>query len=215
MDLIKNLIFPSRGLCLICKEEDKSGRHMCKDCSEKLEIVNGEIELNSPYIKNAYYSVFYNRFIREAIKDYKYKGKNYLYKALAELMIDTIGEYDLKADNIMYIPMHRRKEAIRGYNQAALLALHISRTLNIPLIEDNLVKHKSTKDQSHSDKYDRSKNLMGSFKLTKPFEVRGKEILLIDDIVTTGATMEEVSKVLIANGAKKISGLALTSSTNT
>ncbi len=214
MDLIKNLIYPSLGLCLICKEEDKSGRHMCIACRENLEIVNGEIELYSPYIKNAYYSVFYNRFIREVIKDYKFKGKNYLYKALAELMIDTIRQYDLKADILIYIPIHRRKEAIRGYNQAALLALYISKSLNMPLIESNLIKYKSTKDQSHSDKYDRSRNLVDSFKILKPFEVRDKEILLIDDIVTTGATMEEASKVLIESGAKKVSGLAITSSTN-
>ena len=215
IDLIKNLIFPSIGLCLICKEEDKTGKHICINCKENLEIVNGEIELYSPYIENAYYSVFYNKFIREVIKDYKYNGKNYLYKTLAELMLDTISIYDLKIDNIMYIPMHRRKQAIRGYNQAGLLALHISKSLSIPIIEDNLIKYKSTKVQSHSDKYERSKNLIDSFSIKKPFEIRDKNILLVDDIITTGATIEEASKVLKKNGAGKITGLAITSSKTT
>lgn len=209
---ITNLIFPSKGICLICKEESKTGEHICTHCRDNLEIVNEYFHIDSPYIEDAYFSVFYNRFIREVIKDYKYNGKNYLYKALGDLMIDTINEYDLKADNIIYIPMHRRKQAIRGYNQSMLLSLHISKLLGIALIDDNLVKHKKTKDQSHSDKYERSRNLMDSFKLKDASKIRHRHILLIDDIITTGSTMMEASKVLMENGAKRVTGLALTSS---
>lgn len=210
---VRNLIFPSKDICLICKEEG-ADKYICSHCRDNIELVNGYIQIYSPYIENVYYSLFYNRFIRQVIKDYKYNGKNYLYKVLGEIMLDTIRVHDLQVDNIMYIPMHKKKQAIRGYNQAGLLALYISKALDIPLIEDNLIKYKNTKDQSHSDKYDRSKNLVDSFKIKDPRQIRDKHILLIDDIITTGSTISEASKVLMENGAKKISGLALTTSKN-
>lgn len=212
LDLVTNLIFPSRNLCLICREEDLSGKHLCLYCRENLELVDEYFHIDSSYIEDAYYSLFYNRFIREVIKDYKYNGKNYLYKSLAEIMMDTIRMWQLNVDSVIYIPMHRRKEAIRGYNQARLLAMYIGKSMDIPLIDHNLIKHKNTKDQSHSDKFERTSNLKNAFKIKNPVEIRDKKILLVDDIITTGSTMAEASKVLMENGAKKVTGIALTSS---
>lgn len=212
---LKNLIFPSKNICLICKTADEDiKRHICPICYSNLEIVNKGVEMYSPYIETVYYSLFYNRFIREVVKDYKYNGKNYLYKVLGEIMVDTINPIGLSLDAILYIPMHRRKQAIRGYNQSELLARYISKKADIPLISNNLIKHKMTKDQSHSNMMERSTNLQNSFKIRKAESIKDKHILLVDDIVTTGSTMEEASRVLIENGAKKITGIALTSSKN-
>ncbi|NLK44641.1 MAG: ComF family protein [Tissierellia bacterium] len=128
--------------------------------------------------------------------------------------MDTIKSKGLenKVDLIAYIPAHRRKEALRGYNQAELLASYIAEKLDKPLLKNNLVKLKWTEDQSHSNKAERVVNLKDSFHIKNPDEIRGKKILLIDDIITTGATMEESSRVLMNNGAKEVIGLALTSS---
>lgn len=207
-----NLIFPSRNLCLICKEEDLSGKQLCPYCREKLEVVNQYFHIDSPYIEDAYYSVFYNRFIKEVIKDYKYKGKNYLYKTLGEIILDTIRAWDIRPDRITYIPMHRRKEALRGYNQSRLLAIYIGEAMDIPLIDGNLIKYKNTKDQSHSDKFQRSENLKDAFRTKDPRQIKDKDILIVDDIITTGSTMAEISKLLMENGAKAVRGIALTSS---
>lgn len=188
--------------------------YVCKDCLENLDILNKEVKIHSPYINNVYYSLFYNRFIKDKVKDFKYNGKNYLYKSFGEIMINTIEvfELDKKIDLIAFVPTHRRKEAIRGYNQAELLAKYISDKLNIPLLKDNLVKKRWTKEQSHSTKNDRTTNLKDSFYIKNPSSIEKKRILLIDDIITTGATMEECSKVLKMNGSKEVLGLALTSS---
>lgn len=211
---IRNLIYPSREICLICKEEDLSESHICIYCREKLEIVDEYFHLDSPHIEDVYYSLFYNRFIREVIRDFKFHGKNYLYKALGEVMVDTLRKWDPEIDCITYIPMHRRKEARRGYNQAKLLSLYISKETDVELVDGNLIKSRNTKDQSHSDKLERATNLKNSFKLIQAEDIRDKNILLIDDIITTGATIREASKVLVENGARRVVGLALTSSKN-
>ncbi len=199
----------------MCKERSGNAKgYICKECFNNLEVINKEVFIESPYISKAYYSLLYNRFMREMVKKFKYEGKNYLYKPFGGIMVDTIKSKGLenKVDLIAYIPAHRRKEALRGYNQAELLASYIAEKLDKPLLKNNLVKLKWTEDQSHSNKAERVVNLKDSFHIKNPDEIRGKKILLIDDIITTGATMEESSRVLMNNGAKEVIGLALTSS---
>ena len=210
--MLSNLLFPSRGICLICREEAIKGKHICRHCRDNLEIVNQSFHTRSDYIEEIYYSLFYNRFIREVIKDYKFNGKNYLYKALGEIMLETIRDYGIEADAIIYVPIHYRKEAKRGYNQARLLGIYLSKALALELIDKNLVKYRSTRDQSHLNGFDRKKNLKDAFLLKDPGSIRGRDILLVDDVVTTGSTMEEIGKLLISKGAKRVRGIALTSS---
>lgn len=198
----------------MCKERlGNANGYICKECFNNLEIIHKEITIDSPYINKVYYSLLYNRLMREMVKKYKYEGKNYLYKAFGEIMMGTIKTNGLEShiDIIAYIPAHRRKEALRGYNQAELLASYIAEKLDKPLLKNNLVKLKWTEDQSHSNKAERIVNLKDSFHIKNPTEVMAKKILLVDDIITTGATMEECSRVLINNGAHKVIGLALTS----
>lgn len=201
----------------MCKERNGIIKgYICKECYENIEILDREIKLDSPYLKKIYYSLSYNRFIREMMKDYKYNGKNYLYKPFGELMLKTIENKKIEKDIdlILYVPTHKRKEALRGYNQAELLANYISKNLDKPLLKDNLIKVRWTKEQSHSNKIDRIINLKDSFQIRNPKGIEGKKILLVDDIITTGVTMDECSRVLINNGAKEVIGLALTSSKN-
>ena len=129
-------------------------------------------------------------------------------------MIKTIEEYKIPSDidMISYIPSHRRKEAKRGYNQAELLATYIGKELSIEVSHNNLIKVRHTLDQNKLNKFERQGNLTGSFKVRDRNKFKNKRILLIDDIITTGATMEESSKELIKNEAKEVYGLALTSS---
>lgn len=201
----------------MCKEKngDMNG-YICKECSNNIERLDREVEIDSPYIKKIYYSLSYNRFIREMVKDYKYNGKNYLYKPFAELMLKTIKSKKIAQDIdiVLYVPTHKRKQALRGYNQAELLANYISESLGKVLLKNNLIKTKWTKEQSHSTKIDRIINLKDSFQIRNPNEIEGKRVLLVDDIITTGVTMEECSRVLINNGAREVIGLALTSSKN-
>lgn len=216
LQTLNSLLFPTKHICLFCKEKAGNAEGICKDCYGNLEILDREVEIKSSYIKSAYYSLSYNRFAREMIKDYKYNGKNYLYKPFGKIMVKTIKSknIDKNIEGILYVPVHRRKEALRGYNQAELLARYISENLNRPLLHDVLIKIKWTKEQSHSNKIDRMINLKDSFQIRNSNIIGDKRLLLVDDIITTGATMEECSKVLVNAGAKEIIGLALTSSKN-
>lgn len=209
---INQLLFPMENICLMCKERAIDTKNfICKNCYDNLEIIDRQICINLPYINKVYYSLIYNRFIRDRIKDYKYNGKNYLYRPFGEMMLNTYYKNDIKIDKIIYVPMHRRKEALRGYNQAELLGKYISKKTQKPLIKD-LIKIKATKIQSHSDKINRMENLRDSFKIKNNRSINNIRILLIDDIITTGATMDECSRVLIEAGAREVIGLALTSS---
>lgn len=213
LDEVKNILFSNKGICYLCK--DKTGdydSYICRDCSQKLEWINARSKIEFKYISDCYYCLSYNRFLREKISDYKFNGKNYLYKAFGDIMLKTAKEIPEEIDLVLFVPSHRRKQAIRGYNQAELLAKYIANSLNKPLTRKNLVKVKSTKEQSGLNKLDRMINLKESFKIKDGEEIKGKKILLIDDIITTGVTLEEVSRVLLNNGAKKVIGLTLTSS---
>lgn len=212
--MLKNLIFKSENICLFCKENISGPyKYICSSCMELIEMRNKEIESDSPYINKIYYSCFYNRFIRDSIHSFKFEGKPYLYKAFGEILLLTIKEVQLdgKIDAIVFVPIHKRKEALRGYNQSELLATFVSDNLNIPLLKKHLLKTKWTKDQNKLDKIERRSNLTNSFKAINIQDLKNKEILLIDDIITTGNTMEECAKVLKEAGVKNIYGLALTS----
>ena len=210
-----SLLFPTQNLCYMCREKSYNIKdYMCNECDSRIEYLHKEVDIGSQYISKTYYSVFYNRFIKELVHRFKFNNKSYLYKPLAEIMIETIDLLEIKneIDIICYVPIHRRKEAIRGYNQSELLAKYISSKFNVPLSKNNLVKHKWTKEQNQLKKIDRQDNLKGSFKIRNPGEFISKKVLLIDDIITTGATFDECGKVLIKNGASEVVGLALTSS---
>lgn len=212
---INKLIFSSDNLCYFCKQREMDTKDfICSDCREHLEIINRKVEIDSDHVDCGYYSLIYNKKMKEIVKQYKFHKKSYLYKPLAKFMIDTINLYNLKdeIDLIVYVPMHRRKEAIRGYNQCELLGNLISKEVDIPILHNNFYKCKNTKSQNKLDKIHRLDNLKDSFGLKNLGEIYGKRILLIDDIITTGSTMIECGKVLRKGGAKNIIGLSLTSS---
>lgn len=209
---LNRLIFPIDNMCLMCKERNASVKaFLCPTCQDNLEIAEAEISIDSPHMEKTYYCLTYNRFARDMVQDYKFHGKNYLYKALGEILLNAYYNIGMEVDKIAYVPMHRKKEALRGYNQAELLARYVSDKLEKPLIKD-LIKIKNTREQSGSSKIQRSKNLKHSFKVKDPRTIEKARILLIDDIITTGATMDECSRVFIEAGGKEVFGLAITSS---
>lgn len=208
---LKSIIFLNKNICYIClSEEDKEREYFCKSCYENLELEHGRAENKLEYIDEKYFSAIYNRFLRETIREFKFHGKNYLAKPLGELLLDTIRENNISdIDLIVPVPMSRRKKAKRGYNQSELLAKYVSGKTGIPMDSKNLVKIKNTKAQSGLDSLERKKNLIGVFKTKREEIFRDKKILLIDDIITTGSTLEECGKVLKNSHVKEITALTL------
>lgn len=107
-------------------------------------------------------------------------------------------------DFMVPIPLHPTRKRERGYNQSFLLASQLSRIFNINLNINLLIKTKNTKNQSLLSKKERWTNITGAFKIKNPNEVNNKSILLIDDLLTTGATSSEAAKALKSAGAKTV-----------
>lgn len=208
-----NLFFDSEKVCLFCSDnkEDLKG-YICPYCRDNVESNHRKLETDLNYLDSCYYSLYYNRFIKKILHDYKFNDKSYLYKPLGEFLVETMlsNSLDKEIDGIYYVPLHRRKKARRGYNQSELLSSYISKKLTIPLSHD-LKKIKSTKEQHRLSKVERQTNLNNSFGLKNGEVVEGKTILLIDDLITTGATLDECAKVLKTEGVKKVIGLCLAS----
>nr|HPI41827.1 phosphoribosyltransferase family protein [Pseudobdellovibrionaceae bacterium] len=109
----------------------------------------------------------------------------------------------------MPTPLHKNKEKSRGFNQSALVAQILSAYYNLPLQENNLIKIKSTQSQTTFNKQQRQKNIANAFAIKNPDLISNKTIFLIDDVFTTGSTMEECAKILKANGASKVFGIVI------
>ncbi|WP_042678720.1 ComF family protein [Anaerosalibacter massiliensis] len=210
---INELLFPEEGVCLLCNvETDDVDRYICSYCRNNIEYLNREIDLS--YLEKTIYSLFYNEFIKEKIYLYKYENYGYLYKPLGEILLQTIyGKNIMKdIDIITYVPIHRRRKAIRGYNQSELIAGYLSKKLDIPISKNNLIRIKWTKPQNKLNRHDRIRNIEGVFKIKDSIEFMDKEILIIDDIITTGSTVSECAKVLLQEGkGRKVYALSITS----
>ena len=213
---IQSLLFPTRDLCYFCKDRTNHIlKFICYECRERLQFVNKEVNMDSMAVSRAIYCLSYNKYLKEMVHGFKFNRKSYLYKPLSELMLMTIKEMNLiEFDIITYVPIHRRKEAIRGYNQSELLASYISESMEIKLSKGNLIKNKWTREQNTLDRVGRLRNLKDSFSIRNPHEFKDKKVILIDDIITTGSTFNECAKELKESGAIDVLCLALTSSKN-
>lgn len=111
-------------------------------------------------------------------------------------------------DAICPVPLHTKRLIWRGFNQSTELAKQISRSTNIPVLNTALVRTRNTKPQTQLGHKERKENLKNAF-AANPEQIRGKSILLIDDVYTTGATLRECSKAILGAGAAKVDVLVL------
>ncbi len=112
-------------------------------------------------------------------------------------------------DMIMPVPLHAKRLRQRGFNQALLLAHRMSERHGLPLVYDNLIRQRSTRPQVELKGDERIKNVKGAFTLRQPGKVEEKNIILVDDVFTTGATMNECAQVLKQAGATHVTAFTL------
>ena len=201
-------IFPPE--CEICGKVAKN--YICNKCFEKLKnekIYNPQIknyEIDMQNVKHLY--IFkYEGEIRNKILSYKFKDKPYLYKMFSEFFVknEKICGFLKKYDIIIPVPMTRKKLAQRGYNQSELIAKEISKNIKTLIYEKNiLIKVKNTALQSSLNRKKRLENVKNVYKVQNEQKIKEKNILLFDDIYTTGATCKECIKNLKESGAKEI-----------
>lgn len=145
--------------------------------------------------------------LREAIHRLKYNHCTALAPTLAGLLVDFLRAYPIPADVIVPVPLHPKRERSRGYNQAVLLAQELAVSQKLPMWYNVVERVRATTPQVKLDAAARRQNMRDAFTATT--QVAGVRVLLIDDVCTTGATMEACSIALMRRGAKSVWGLAL------
>ena len=200
MKIFKNILavlFPQK--CLGCKKENEI---LCSDCLLKIN------RPDTPHLNGIHIAANYQDLVlKKALWMLKYQGAKQLAKPLAELIRERIWK-KLETENwlVVPVPLSKNKLRHRGYNQAELIARELSDNVRA----DILFKKFHTKSQVEvKNKEERLANIIGSFEVRNPEKIKGKKIILIDDVLTTGATMREAKKVLKQAGVKKVAGVVV------
>ena len=208
---ILQVVYPFNEDCIICKGSITDGSWLCSSCENKIKYCKESFELTKNHKKYSYYCLaYYSKSISELVLRLKYKSDFVCANVLGEKMAELIIKNNLIIDFITFVPATKRSLKKRGYNQSKLLARAISDVLKIKMIS-TLDKIKETKDQIGLNEEMRWKNISGSYKLKSLIKIKNKKILLVDDVMTTGATtvccVEELIKgeancVIILTAAK-------------
>lgn len=198
-------------MCGICGKGKNT--YLCKKCENQLkkEAIFGKDEYQDTYFQNHFYLFHYGGVVRNLILNYKFKEKPYLYKSF----INFFSKYQKNClqfdfyDIIVPVPISQKRKKQRGYNQSLLIAKDIAKELNVNLEPNLLKKAKHNKIQSTLNKVAREQNVKNVYQINEKENIQDEKILLIDDIFTTGSTVNECSKMLKLAGAKKIDILTI------
>ena len=225
-DLYKGVLdFVYPPYCLTCLAE--VDEYLCAECAEKIDLIQPpfcrkcgvpcETYLcrDCPEREFAFESAcsagIYDGRLRDAVHQLKYGCHVVMADPLGELMARCFATTHLagKVDLVSPVPIHITRLVQRGFNQSAELARVLCRRIGLPLIENVLVKPKKTRYQVDLPLEQRFTNLRGAFKVRRPDAVVGKRVLLVDDMLTTGATLNEAATTLRAAGASQVYGYTL------
>lgn len=197
-NLLLELIYPPK--CGICGKPNQN--YLCSKCSKQLEK-QAKFEIKKNENRNNYYQehlyIFeYQGTIRKTIINYKFNNKSYLYKTIVNFVLKNEKFFqNLKSyDTIVPVPISKKRRKERGYNQSELIGKEIAKNLSIKYNKKSLLKVKNIIEQSKLNKEEREKNIQGVYKLVNEQTLNNKKILLIDDIYTTGSTVNECCKIL-------------------
>lgn len=235
LNKLKNIfldsLYPKHIKCICCGEElDKNAIYdICPKCYDDCHIIyrNHCIRCGAPIPDNSTSVCFnckstnfdfvgcracfaYSGKIRSAIYKFKYKHQSFLAESFARFMTKLYATTDWNIDLVTYVPLHPKREKTRGYNQSKLLAIEFCKITKLPLF-DTTERVVDTPSQTSKTRDERIKNVKDAFKIKKNIEsnIIDKNILVIDDVYTTGSTANEISKLLLKYGAKNIYILTL------
>ncbi len=210
------------ALCPVCKENPAGERGFCSDCISAFlrvdhpyciscgepfvskEVVEHRCKwcmVKPPYFRKARSFALYDGLLLDAIHRFKYNSKTSLASPFASLMLMT--EIDISSyDAVLPVPIHKKRLRERGFNQSLLLGRRLVRHGSGRVYPMTLKKKTISLPQVGLTRKERIKNVRGTFRVVRPCDVKGKRVLLVDDVMTTGATVNECSKVLKRAGAE-------------
>lgn len=203
---ILNLIYPQ--VCGICGK--LNSKSLCNKCKTKLQkeyqfqTDNYEEDASKSFIEHNYFFKYEN-LIRSQILALKFQEKPYIYKTIGYFLKNMEKSFEIlkKYDIMIIVPISKRRQLDRGYNQSELVAKEISKIIKVPIQPKILYKVKNTVPQSTLNKKQREENAKGAYEAKNSSKLSNKKILIIDDIYTTGNTVNECANMLIKNGIKK------------
>lgn len=211
----KNLFFPDEIKCIFCDRDIQNfnDRPYCDDCAKRLKLNSGNrckicdmpilseenicesCQNTVTHFHRAYTPLFYENEVRQSLIAFKSDNKRYLAKAFAIILAKYIGSDIKQFDYITYVPITDKRRKARGYNQAELLANELSKLTGVPTL-NTLTKTVDTVEQKNLNYKQRMSNLKKCFKLVDKSSIKDKSLLLVDDIITTTATVNSCSEVL-------------------
>lgn len=211
-----DLVYPRN--CVVCKDAlEKVEKHICIKCELKLPIVSIEQGFDTEEFKSrlwgrtpvnncfAYLRYDKSTCIKSILKEIKYKGN----RELAEYMGLMMGSYYMgnfrpNFDIVIPVPLHPKKEKLRGFNQSTLIAKGFSESTGTTLDTSIVIRKKNTKTQTQMNRNERWENVKTIFSVEDKDRLKNKTVLLLDDVVTTGSTLESLAETLINAGVEKI-----------
>lgn len=209
LDWLLDLIYPPR--CAFCRRL-LSGQEkgVCRFCGPKLPFVPADSQIQHfPNVDQCLSPLYYHGAVRNSMHRYKFGGAAAYGKIYGEFIAKCIDENKISCDSITWVPLSRRRLRKRGYDQAALLAEAVGKRMNLRPVR-LLKKRRDTPPQSKTGSAaKRRANAAGAYVCLRPELVSGRRILLVDDIVTTGATLSETAGVLKKAGAREVIGVTL------
>ena len=200
------------GLCENCKLEHNES--YCEICGKSVPPQNRicdqckGIDYEFDFARS---SMLYKDAAAKLVQRLKYHDARYLARYMSEFMADTYYEQNMEAEVVTSVPMHVKHLHQRGYNQSELLAREVGKRIGLPY-EKLLIKTVKTRSMVGLGREERIKLIKGSMKLFENCDVKGKKVLLIDDVITTGSTSGECARVLKENGAQSVYVLTFSSS---
>lgn len=202
IDCILEVLYFNDDNCVICKEYSEEG--LCKKCKDNIRYCNENFNLEKDgYSFVCCSSAYYSNVVKELVLNLKYKSDFRAGEILVELLLKTMREKNINADFITFVPSASKAIKKRGYNQSEFLARTLGKRLECDAYM-LLKKIRETKDQIGLDNSSRWNNLEGCFSFYEAVNIKNKKIILVDDVITTGATAFCCAKELIRNGALEV-----------
>ena len=195
---LEQISFITGAVCEHCGTPRKDTPAFCYQCeSNPLTTIDG--------IRVA--AFFEDNPIRTAIHQFKYRDQRVLDSILGQIMANTYRRYGLKAEIVVPVPLHKSRQKERGYNQSELLARQVGRQLDLPVNGHALTRTRNTPAQMKLTAQERHRNVLNAFHCER--QVVNQSVLLIDDVCTTGATLDACAVALKKSGAAFVWGLTL------
>ena len=184
-------------VCVRCGRP-QSGEGVCRDCRDEPSHIDG---IRAPF--------FFDGVIRQAVHELKYRNLRALAPMMAKLLAEYLAENPMPADILVPVPLHRKRLRERGYNQSTLLARELSKLTGLPVVAKGLVRHRYAAPQARSAGVnERQQNVADAF-ICRGNGFQGKKVLLIDDVSTSGATLNACAGTLKSAGAAAVWGLVM------